>query len=310
MAAGADDLGGVRVEGHQHGGQPARPRRGDRRADQLLVAAVHAVEHPDGDDAASPPGRTASSPRHRCTRRAYGTGPATRGWSARATQTDPPAPARPPAAPRRRAPPPARAPGRPGRTRRTCRADPAAGSGRPWREVGGLVGVDVPPRRRRHGTAAASGSDSPGALLQLGQRPRVLQAERPDPGAPQRGQVPADAQRGAEVAGQRPDVGPGRALDDDVQVGAAAGEQRERRDRHRPRRQHDLLPRPHPRVRPPPVDLDRADRAGHLQDRAGQCGDAGGDRVVGDRRDASVVATTSPSASSVVVVAPSRIVAV
>ena len=40
----------------------------------------------------------------------------------------------------------------------------------------------------------------------------------PDPGAAQRRQVPADAERGAEVAGQRPDVGAGRAVDDDVEV--------------------------------------------------------------------------------------------
>jgi len=63
-----------------------------------------------------------------------------------------------------------------------------------------------------------------------------------------------------------------------------AGEQRERRDGHGPRRQHHLLPGPHPRVRPPPVDLDRADGAGHLQDRTGQCGDTGADRLVRDRR--------------------------
>jgi hypothetical protein len=62
MAAGADHLGRVRVEGDQHGGQRAHPRLGDRRGDQLLVSAVHTVEHPDRDDAASPPGRNAVQP--------------------------------------------------------------------------------------------------------------------------------------------------------------------------------------------------------------------------------------------------------
>ena len=54
MAARADDLRGVRVERDEHRGQPARPPALDRPADQLLVPAVHAVEHADRDDAAAP----------------------------------------------------------------------------------------------------------------------------------------------------------------------------------------------------------------------------------------------------------------
>ncbi len=47
---------------------------------------------------------------------------------------------------------------------------------------------------------------------------REVEPERADPGPPQSGQVPADAEAGAEVAGQRPDVGAGGAVHLDVEI--------------------------------------------------------------------------------------------
>ena len=71
------------------------------------------------------------------------------------------------------------------------------------------------PRRVPASAAAASSVE----------RRAPAEAEPADPGAAQRGEVAADAERGAEVAGQGADVGAGRHLDLDVDVehGVAAG---------------------------------------------------------------------------------------
>ena len=122
--------------------------------------------------------------------------------------------------------------------------------------------------------AAASGTVAE-VGLELVQRAGRGQAERADPGPPQRRQVAADAERRAEVAGERPDVRARADVDLDVQVEAAvagqvgrrAGQQVEPVHGHRPRGQLDLLAGPDPRVRAPAVDLDRADRARPLLDR-------------------------------------------
>ena len=98
-------------------------------------------------------------------------------------------------------------------------------------------------------TASASGSVTGSAQLgQLVEGARGVERERPDAGAAQRGQVPADAERGTQVAGQRAHVGAGRALDRDVDVEqlAASGGTRsavEPGDRDRPGRQLDVLAR-------------------------------------------------------------------
>ncbi len=54
VAAGADDLAGVRVEGDDDGGDAQRPGAVHGVADDELVPAVNAVVGADGDDAASP----------------------------------------------------------------------------------------------------------------------------------------------------------------------------------------------------------------------------------------------------------------
>ena len=114
-----------------------------------------------------------------------------------------------------------------------------------------------------------------GAVRELRPASTPRRGEAADRRAAQRGQVAADAERGAQVAGHRPDVGAGRAR------------RRPRRGRRRRRAgaiastssrdtvtgrgaQRDLLAGADPLVRPLPVDLDRADRARHLVDLAGQ----------------------------------------
>jgi hypothetical protein len=49
MGARPDDLVGMRVEGDDHRAQAAAAGLRHRGADDPLMAAVHAVEHPDGD---------------------------------------------------------------------------------------------------------------------------------------------------------------------------------------------------------------------------------------------------------------------
>ena len=81
---------------------------------------------------------------------------------------------------------------------------------------------------------------------QLVERACLVQSKPADPGAPQRGQVTADRQRGAEIAGQGADVGSGGTVDLDVDVDqvvvAAYGQHLEPVDAHRPRGQFDGCP--------------------------------------------------------------------
>ena len=90
----------------------------------------------------------------------------------------------------------------------------------PEADVAGLVRVHLDDGEARGGrpppgrSAAARASPArPSASSATRSRPNA-----PDAGAAQRGQVATDAERGPEVAGQRPDVGAGRAVDDHVDV--------------------------------------------------------------------------------------------
>ena len=78
----------------------------------------------------------------------------------------------------------------------------------------------------------------------------IRHPERTDPRASQRGQVTADAEAHAEVAGERADVGAGRALDAHLEVEVAVDgrrrEQLEGGDRDGARLQLDGLPGSHP----------------------------------------------------------------
>ena len=74
------------------------------------------------------------------------------------------------------------------------------------REVHGQLGGHVAAREGR-GDRLVQGQRQPRLGGQLAQGAGRGQGERADPGAAQRGQVPADAEPGAEVAGQRPHVG-------------------------------------------------------------------------------------------------------
>src|SRR6185295_16648844 len=187
VAAGADDLGGVRVEGHQHGGQPAGATGGDRGADQLLVPAVHPVEPPHDDDAASPPGRHGVEPTpplhgtslrnvaeraRRARRRRSRPGSQQRGTACTRRQRCHPADIR--RSPRRQ--PPAGAStttGRAAPSRSVISAStrpfgantpyvpgrPTAGSGRPWARAA-AASASTSRRAKATSTASASGSGS------------------------------------------------------------------------------------------------------------------------------------------------------
>src|SRR5438105_391458 len=96
---------------------------------------------------------------------------------------------------------------------------------------------------------------------------RAVDAERADTGPPQCSQVRADAERGAEVAGERSDVGAGRAGDLDVEVGSAPSGHAEHGDRHTPRRERGNLAGAGTRISTDPANLHRADARGHLVDR-------------------------------------------
>ena len=151
-----------------------------------------------------------------------------------------------------------------------------------------------------------------GNVVQVVQGARHLERERTDPGAAQRGEVPANAEGGAEVAGKGAHVCAGRALDGHVDVeqvvGAAQRMRLEAGHGDRTRGQFDRVAGAHPLVGPLAVDLDRRDRARHLLDRAGERPHRGAYGIVGHVAvDADE--TGSPSASSVTVAVPSRIVA-
>ena len=108
-------------------------------------------------------------------------------------------------------------------------------------------------------------TSNPSSVAGLGDR------ERPDAGAAQRGEVTADAERGAEVAGERADVGARRALDAHVEVDGirrrARGASTSNADTVTARGfELDLLAVAHELVGALAVDLDGADRARHLVD--------------------------------------------
>ena len=182
---------------------------------------------------------------------------------------------------------------RPGRRRRAGRARRSPGSAARrsarWPPRRSPAGWGTPswPRRPAAGrrlprpSARAAAASSTGAARST--------ANGPECGAPEGGQVAADAERGAGVPRDGADVGAGRAGDGHVdvdQVGRGPVDPVHVEPVHgdRPGRQLHRLPRPDPVVRAPPVDLDRADRRGHLLQRAGLGGQRGADGVVVDRR--------------------------
>ena len=150
-------------------------------------------------------------------------------------------------------------------------------------------------------------------------RDRLVEPERPDPGAAQRRQVAGGAERGPEVAGQRPHVGarsctrrrrPGRCRGTPSTVERrGAGSTSSRCTVTGRAASCDVLAGPHPGVRADAVDLDRRHRRRHLGDRPAQRGERGLERVVVEPRPGPGCALTSPSASSVTVPTPSRMVA-
>src|SRR5690606_10894418 len=98
--------------------------------------------------------------------------------------------------------------------------------------------------------------------------------------------MPAGTERRPQVPGDRPDVGAGRAGHVHVQVdqpvtGAAERLQLQPRHRHPAGRQLQLLPRPDSLVGAAAVHLDRADRARHLVDLAGEGRQPGADLRLG-----------------------------
>jgi len=56
VTAGVHHFHRVRIERHEHGRHTARPPHLDRGRDQLLMSAVHAVEHTDRQDTSAPVG--------------------------------------------------------------------------------------------------------------------------------------------------------------------------------------------------------------------------------------------------------------
>ena len=93
-------------------------------------------------------------------------------------------------------------------------------------------------RRGNNSRQASSRVKLTAGVGQLVERARLIESEAADPGAPQRSQVAPDAQRRAEIAGQRADVGSRRAvhLDVDIDQRSAAPHRQhlEPVDAHRP----------------------------------------------------------------------------
>src|ERR1700716_2727727 len=103
-----------------------------------------------------------------------------------------------------------------------------------------------------------------------------------DAGGPHDGRMAATPGAGPEVAGQRTNVGPRRAVDVDVDVdkaagGAPGGRHLEPVDAHRAGLELDGLALADQLIRAATTDLDRADRRRHLLDIPAQPGDCGGD---------------------------------
>src|SRR6266536_2979918 len=168
------------------------------------------------------------------------------------------------------------------RDRRTVRRQCSVGA----RDPGGFEGLAERQRPRLVVGDFTDGHRGPHRLGQR-QRHRIVQTrqlveragraqrERADPRPAQRGQVPADAEGSAEVAGQRAHVGARRALDlgfDVEQLGGGPVEavDVEARDCHRACRELDGRSGTRALVGPFTADLDRRYRRRHLRDAAGQ----------------------------------------
>src|SRR5580700_6112008 len=131
------------------------------------------------------------------------------------------------------------------------------------RQAAGLVRGQVPARERgRGGLRQRHDLESLGQLVQGARGRQVVSA---DPGPAQGGQVPAGAERGAQIAGQGPDVRAARAAHGRVDVQQpiprhrADGRDGELIDGHRARLELGRGTRPGQLVGALAVDLDRAD---------------------------------------------------
>ena len=105
------------------------------------------------------------------------------------------------------------------------------------------------------------------------QRPRVLQPERSARGPGERPEVAAAPEVPAQVAGDRPDVGPGRASDlqgggGPLGIAVVPRGELQRMDRHRTRGQLRLAAVPGQLVGPPSTHVDRGMVRRHLRDRS------------------------------------------
>ena len=99
---------------------------------------------------------------------------------------------------------------------------PAGSSARPWRADSASVGAQLATRKRQQ-ARLVEGVRQLGVLGQGRQSAGLVEPESADAGAPQRGEMPADAEGGADVAGQRPDVGTARTVHLDVDVDQVGG---------------------------------------------------------------------------------------
>ena len=136
-----------------------------------------------------------------------------------------------------------------------------------------------------------------------------------DAGAPQRGQVAADAEGGTEVAGEGADIRPGGHVDLDVDIEEpyavhlhrAPLADREPRHRHLARREGDILAAADPGVGALPSTLIALTALGTWAIAPVRPVTAASS--LPGARSTAVVAVIAPSASSVTVVAPRRMVA-
>src|SRR5467141_3064978 len=88
-------------------------------------------------------------------------------------------------------------------------------------------------------------------------RDRILEPQWPDGGAPQRGQMRAAAQRGADVPRQRPQICPRADGRPKLQIRNSGVHDLQLADLHRPWLRHDRFAAPRPPVRPLAADLHR-----------------------------------------------------
>ena len=295
------------------------------------MTPVHAVEHPDRGDAASPSRRARRPSRTSGTRSvppsssgghfpAVGTSLASGEDHQRARlavllgeQRDQRAVRR--VGSGRRAARPGRAAGAllPGLQAGGLAAGRGRGEAGAVGQAAGLVGGQVPAREAGRGRLGQR--DAPRTVPASCSRVRAT--SRPYPPTRVRrsaGQVAAGAERGAEVAGQGADVGAARAADGRVDVelvaGRAGGGDGELVDGDRPGGQLRRGARPGQLVGALAADLDRADRRAA----PGRCRRSGPATAAVQglprrRRRPTRSPVTSPSASSVLVDWPSRIVA-